>query len=56
MPICGYRATATINLALAGRGIQHAEPPVAVGYERAHAQLIGQGKGLAVIAFDLLDI
>jgi hypothetical protein len=39
---------------LARRGIQHAEAPVAVGLERAHAEVVGQGEGLAVIVFGLL--
>ena len=35
--------------------IQHAETSVAVGLERAHADRLGQSKGLAVLAFGLLD-
>ena len=40
---------------LADRGIQRAEAAVAVGLERAHAQLLGQGEGLMVVVFGLLD-
>ena len=29
---------------------------MAVGRERAHAQLLGQGEGLAVVALGLLDV
>ena len=36
-------------LPLAGRGIQRAQAAVAVGLERAHAQFLGQGEGLAVV-------
>ena len=43
-------------LLLAGLGIQRAEAPVAVGLERAHAELLGQGEGLAVVGFGLLDL
>ena len=43
-------------LPLAGRGIQRAEAAVAVGLERAHAQLLGQGEGLAVVGFGRLDL
>src|SRR5215510_3096398 len=41
-------------LRLASLCIQPAEPPVAVGLERAHAEVVGQGEGLAVIVFGLL--
>ena len=43
-------------LALARRGIQQAQAPVAVGHERAHAQFLGQGEGLLVVGFGLRDI
>jgi len=36
-------------LPLAGRGIQPAEAAVAVGLERAQAEGVGQGTGLAVV-------
>ena len=32
------------------------EPPVAVGLERAHAELLGQGQGLLVVGFGLRGI
>ncbi len=37
-------------------GIQGAEAAVAVGLERAHAEFLGQGEGLAVVGFGLLDL
>ena len=36
-------------------GIQGAETQVAVGLERAHAELLGQGEGLPVVGFGLFD-
>src|SRR5262249_44251827 len=33
--------------------IQRAEPAVAVGHERAHAEFLGQGEGLLVVGFHL---
>ena len=36
--------------------IQSAEAAVAVGLERAHAQLLGQGEGLAVVGFGQLGL
>ena len=36
--------------------VQYAETPVAVGLERAHAELFGQGKGLTVVGFGLRDV
>jgi hypothetical protein len=44
-------SAATGPLALAYPGIQRAEVPVAVGLERAHAQLVGQSEGLPVVGF-----
>ena len=41
-------------LPLADLGIQRAEAEVAVGLERAHAELLGQGEGLAIMGFGLL--
>src|SRR5215831_17570092 len=38
-------------LPLTSRDVQGAEPPVAVGLERTHAQLLGQGESLAVVGF-----
>src|SRR5215510_12651756 len=38
-------------LALAGRGIEYTQAPVTVGLERAHAEFLGQGKGLPVVGF-----
>ena len=43
-------------LPLADLGIQRAEAAVAVGLERAHAEFLGQGEGLAVVGFGLLDL
>src|SRR5262249_19067712 len=43
------RQRGTGLLPMAGHGGQHAEALVAVGLERAHAQLLGQGEGLAVM-------
>jgi hypothetical protein len=36
--------------------IQHAETTMAVGLERAHADRLGQGEGLAVVALGRLDL
>ena len=41
---------------LAYLGIQRAEAEVAVGLERAHAEFLGQGKGLAVVGLCLFDL
>ena len=41
---------------LAGRGVQRAEAKVAVGLQRAHAEFLGQGEGLAVVGFGLFDL
>src|SRR3989442_919638 len=38
-------------LLLADRGIQRAQAAVAVGLERAHTELVGQGKSLTIIGF-----
>ena len=40
----------------AGLVVQPAQPMVAVGHKRAHAQLLGQGQGLLVVCFGLLGI
>ena len=40
----------------AGLVVQTAQPVVAVGHERAHAQLVGQGQGLLVVSFGLHSI
>ena len=40
----------------AGLAVQPAQPEVAVGHERAHAQFLGQGQGLLVVGFGLRDI
>ena len=37
-------------------GVERAEAEVAVGHERAHAEFLGQGEGLAVVGFGLLDL
>ena len=37
-------------------GIQLPEAEVAVGHERAHAELLGQGEGLAVVGFGLIAL
>ena len=50
----GQRGTSL--LPLAGRGIQRAQATVAVGLERAHAELLGQGEGLAVVIFGLIAV
>ena len=39
--------------AVSDRGIQLPEAEVAVGHERPHAELLGQGEGLAVVGFRL---
>ena len=39
-----------------GLVVQPAQPEVAVGHERAHAQLLGQGQGLLVVGFGRRDI
>src|SRR2546426_783585 len=44
------------QLALAGRSVQRAEATVAVGLERAHAQLFGEGEGLAVVLSGLIAL
>ena len=43
-------------LPLAGRGIQGAKAAVAMGLERAHTELVGQGEGLLVIVFSFLGM
>ena len=40
---------------LAYRGIQRTQAVVAVGLERAHAEFAGQGEGLVVMGFGLLN-
>ena len=42
--------------ATAGLAVQPAQPVVAVGHERAHAQFLGQGQGLLVVGFGLRGI
>ena len=42
--------------ALAGLVVQTAQPTVAVGLERAHAQFLGQGEGLAVVGYGWLAL
>ena len=37
-------------------GIQRAEAEVAMGLKRAHAGLLSQGQGLAVVDFDRFDL
>src|SRR5262245_30523488 len=39
-----------------GRGIQGTEAAVAVGRKRAHAECLGEGEGLAVVGFGLVDV
>ena len=60
MSMARYRSIAVAVLrgpAPAGRsGIQCAKTAVAVGLERAHAQLLGQGEGLLVVGFGLRGI
>jgi hypothetical protein len=41
---------------LARRGIQRAQDAVAVGLERAHAECLGERKGLAVMGGGLVDV
>jgi hypothetical protein len=43
-------------LAPAGLVVQPTQPQVAVGLQRAHAQLFSQGEGLPVVGFGLCDI
>jgi hypothetical protein len=43
-------------LSLAGHAIQRAEATVAVRLKRAHTQFLGQGEGLIVVGFDLVDV
>ena len=43
-------------LPLASGGVQRAKAQVAVGLERAHAELLGEGQGLLVVGFGLRDI
>jgi hypothetical protein len=45
----GLRTTASL-------AVQLAHPEVAVGYERAHAEYLGQGQCLLVVGFSLHDI
>ena len=52
----GSRKCSTGPLSPAYPGIQRAEAMVAVRLEWAHAQLVGQGEGLVVVGFGLLDI
>src|SRR4029453_4689814 len=43
-------------LALAGRGIECGEVPVAMGLEWAHTEFLSQGECLLVVGFGLRDI
>src|SRR5262245_22202125 len=43
-------------LLLASCGIQHAEAPVAVRQEWAHAEFLGQGEGLVVMGGSLVEV
>src|SRR5207249_3010597 len=43
-------------LCLAGPGVEGAEATVAMRLERTHAELFGEGEGLAVVGFSLLGI
>src|SRR5262245_15423691 len=43
-------------LSPAGGGVEGAETEVAMGLEWAHAELLGQGEGLAVMGFGRLDL
>ena len=43
-------------LPTAGLAVQPAQPVVAVGHERAHAEFLGQGQGLLVVGFGLRGI
>jgi hypothetical protein len=43
-------------LPLARLGVEGAEAVVAVRLQRAHAKLLGQGEGLAVVRFGLLGV
>jgi hypothetical protein len=43
-------------LLLAELAVQHPQAAVAVGLQRAHAQLLGQSQGLAVVAGGWLDL
>jgi hypothetical protein len=51
-----HRQLGTGLLALLGRSIQRAEAPVTVRLEWAHAQLLSQREGLAVVGFGLLTL
>ena len=52
----GRRQLGAGLLPLACLGIQGAEAEVAVGLERAHAEFLSQGEGLAVVGFGRLDL
>ena len=43
-------------LPLAGPGVEGAEPQVAMRLQRAHAEFLGQGEGLAVVGGGLVDV
>jgi hypothetical protein len=43
-------------LQLAAPGVEGAEPQVAMRLQRAHAQVLGQGESLAVVASSLVDV
>jgi hypothetical protein len=43
-------------LALAGASVELAETEVAVGDERAQAQFLGQGQGLAIVRRRRIDL
>ena len=47
---------ALVLFRLAGRRIQHAQPAVAVGLERAHTELFGQGQGLPIVRVSLRHV
>ena len=44
------------KLALTSRRVERAQAVVAVGLERAHAQLLGQGETLLVVGFGRRDL
>src|SRR5262249_14937324 len=52
----GSRQRSTSLLPLTGHGIQRAETPMAVNYERAHAEFFGQCQGLLIVGFGQRDI
>ena len=52
----GCRQLGVSLLPLSRLGVQASQTPVTVGLQRAHAEFVGQGKGLVVAGVGLFDL